>query len=264
MSLADFVTVTERDSPVILHAPHGSRVIPDRYGAAFTLDAAELDAELHRMTDHFTDELVTSITGASSIVNHLSRLVVDVERFPDASEEMNQVGMGVLYTHGSQRQEIRRPTSDNLEELMAFFRDYSQRFARLVDATLERHGRAVILDVHSYPQHPLPYELHAGSPRPELCIGFEPFHATGELLARVRRAFAHLEHGDNAPFVGSYVPLKHYRTDARVESVMLEIRRDVYLNEGSGSILSGHRKVIRLQNCLQVLVDEVRCQKSDT
>ena len=31
----------------------------------------------------------------------------------------------------------------------------------------------------------------------------------------------------DTPFAGTYVPLPHHRTDARVASLMLEIRRDV-------------------------------------
>jgi hypothetical protein len=31
MSFAELFTVTERDSPVILHAPHGGRIIPGRF-----------------------------------------------------------------------------------------------------------------------------------------------------------------------------------------------------------------------------------------
>ena len=33
----------------------------------------------------------------------------------------------------------------------------------------------------------------------------------------------------NEPFRGTYVPLRHYESDRRVASLMLEIRRDVYL-----------------------------------
>ncbi|MCW4386334.1 N-formylglutamate amidohydrolase [Salinibacterium sp. SYSU T00001] len=264
VEFADLFTATERDSPLILHAPHGGRTIPERFRASFVVSADELEAEKDRMTDHFTGELVASITGASSVVNHLSRLVVDVERFPDETEEMNQVGMGVLYTHGSQRQEIRRPSALERGELLAFFDTYSRRFTELVDETLARHGRAVILDVHSYPQHPLPYELHSESRRPQLCIGFEPFHAPDALLDAVRSAFADLEQGDNGPFAGSYVPLKHYRKDARVQSVMLEVRRDVYMDEESGSISDGRQLFVRLREHLQRLVDAVGCQILDT
>jgi hypothetical protein len=33
------------------------------------------------------------------------------------------------------------------------------------------------------------------------------------------------------PFAGTYVPLRYYRTDLRVESLMVEVRRDAYLGE---------------------------------
>lgn len=65
-------------------------------------------------------------------------------------------------------------------------------------------------------------------------------------------SFPHLESSSNAPFAGTYVPLKHYHHDARVSSVMLEIRRDVYMDEATVTVepvgLRG------LQESLQLLV----------
>jgi predicted N-formylglutamate amidohydrolase len=40
--------------------------------------------------------------------------------------------------------------------------------------------------------------------------------------------------GLNEPFIGTHVPLKQYGTDQRVKSVMIEIRRDLYMDEATG------------------------------
>lgn len=242
-------------TPVILHAPHGGRTIPAEFLADFLISPAELESEKDLMTDHFTDELVTQIRGASAVINGLSRLAVDVERFPDDTEEMNAVGMGVLYTHGSQRQEIRQVPESKRAPLLDYFAEYSARFAELVDATLAVHSRAVIIDVHSYSEHALPYELHGAGFRPQLCIGSEPFHASDELLANVSASFPSLDSRANHPFTGAYVPLKHYGTDARVSSVMLEIRRDVYMDEATVS--PKPQAFSQLQSSLQTLVTQL-------
>ena len=214
-------------APVILHAPHGGTLVPDEQRAAFTIGDAELAAEISALTDHATDAMIRPVPGASLVMNRLSRFVVDPERFPDGREEMLAVGMGAFYTHGTRRQLIRPDVSDSA--LPAFHQHYSTVVEQLTTRALERHDWALILDVHSYPETALPYELHAEEHRPELCIGYEPFHAREGLLAVVRDAFVGWEVGENEPFHGAYVPLAYYGTDRRVQSVMLEIRRDTYL-----------------------------------
>lgn len=226
-------------SPVILHAPHGSTEIPDRWRRHFLVDDAAIDRELLALTDHGVDRMVRGTleaTTASAVIAEVSRLVVDVERFPGDEEEMNAVGMGVLYTHGAWRERIRDVPADDRSALLEHFAAYSTAVERLVDRALEQHGRAVIIDVHSYPTHAMPFELHGDGPRPELCIGFDRRHASEPLIGAVRSVFERFSHVENSPFIGAYVPLRHYGRDPRVEAVMLEIRRDQYMDEASGGL----------------------------
>lgn len=226
------VTDASAITPVIVHAPHGSRFIPAELEHTYLLDSNEMTAEKNHMTDHFTDILVRGLSGCSTIVNGLSRFVVDVERFPDEREEMLAVGMGAFYTHGSARQPIREDAHTQNPALLEFFRAYSRAFTELVQRTVDHHDRAVIIDVHSYPTHPLPYELHSDEPRPELDIGADETHTSPALIDQVRECFAQLQAGVNESFHGTYVPLRFYDAkDARVQSVMLEIRRDTYMDE---------------------------------
>jgi N-formylglutamate amidohydrolase len=255
IDLKRLFTLTDHSlsSPVILHAPHGSRFIPDELKATFSLNALALEAEKDLMTDHFTNDLVLNTSGASSLVNGLSRFVVDVERFPDEREEMLVVGMGAFYTHGSHKQLLRESKHTTNPALRDFFDAYSDAFTELVQRTVDCHGHAVIIDVHSYPTEALPYELHSDEARPQLDIGADATHTSALLVGEVIKAFGHLQVGINESFHGTYVPLRFYEAkDSRVQSVMLEIRRDTYMDEQSVTI--DLEKFSVLQESLQQLV----------
>jgi predicted N-formylglutamate amidohydrolase len=69
-----------------------------------------------------------------------------------------------------------------------------------------------------------------------LCIGTDDFHTGNGLIAAARTAFESLTSVTlNEPFRGTYVPLEFYGRDARVQSLMLEIRKDTY---GFGAVAS--------------------------
>jgi N-formylglutamate amidohydrolase len=221
-------------SGVILHVPHGSREIPPDARASILLDDRALAVELDLMTDAHT-ALIASRAAPSAwlFVNPYSRLVVDPERFPDEREEMTAVGMGAVYTRTSQGLPLRSSVDGAL--LARYYDPYAGAMADLVDARLSAAGYAVILDIHSYPSLPLPYELHADRPRPAVCLGTDPFHTPAWLLDAASRAFAAVgEVGLDSPFSGCYVPLRHHHRDQRVSALMLEIRRDVYMREPGG------------------------------
>jgi N-formylglutamate deformylase len=224
-------------SPVILHVPHASRDLGD---ARFAAGPADIADELDHLTDTDTDVIARRAAAASAtrpwiFVNRLSRLVVDPERFPDDTEEMRAVGMGAVYTHGYAGRRLRDddPVRDQALLREHFF-PYAAGVTALVKERLAATGRAVIIDVHSYPAAALPYELHGAGPRPPICLGVDDFHTPPELLARAEDAFAGFERARNTPFAGAYVPLEYYRREPAVTAVMIEIRRDQYLGDPAG------------------------------
>ncbi|WP_328767451.1 N-formylglutamate amidohydrolase [Streptomyces sp. NBC_00286] len=228
------------DSPVILHVPHSSRAIPADVRSGIVLEDAALERELDHITDAHTARLAAMAaercaTAPWRFVNQLSRLVVDHERFPDEREEMLAVGMGAVYMRTTHRAELRPADHDGQLLIERYFHPYAAAMTDAVTERLDAVGRAVIIDVHSYPTERLPYELHGDGPRPPICLGRDAFHTPADLLARAGRAFAGFGGtGVNSPFEGTYVPLKYYANDARVSALMIEIRRDVYMSEPGG------------------------------
>jgi len=234
------ITPGAAGSPVILHVPHASRELTPVARAGLLLDDAALEAELDRMTDAYTDVIARRAARSTAwlFINVYSRLVVDPERFPDEREEMRAVGMGAVYTRTSLGDPLRLADAPETETLLSgHFHPYARAFTELVDERLAATGRAVIVDVHSYPSRRLPYELHGDGPRPPVCFGTDPFHTPPALVEAATEAFAGA--GLNSPFAGCYVPIKHYGTDPRVAAIMVEIRRDTYMVEPAGPPTGG-------------------------
>ena len=239
------------DGAVVLHAPHGSRAVPDAERTRILLDDAALAAELDDMTDGHTDLIAARAADAATprpwiFANRLSRLVVDPERFPDEREEMLAVGMGAVYTRASTRGPLRQADPDHRDALLSrYFHPYAQAMTDLIDDRLAAAGRAVIIDVHSYPSKRLPYELHGDGPRPPICLGTDDFHTPPRLLDAARAAFRDCGGIElDTPFAGCYVPLKHYGRDRSVAALMIEIRRDLYMAEPGGAPTAGLDAVV--------------------
>ncbi|MGW2201595.1 N-formylglutamate amidohydrolase [Streptomyces sp. NPDC001774] len=228
------------DSPVLLHVPHSSRELPPDVRDGIVLGDEELARELDHITDSHTAEIAAVAARTAAVtpwrfVNRLSRLVVDPERFPDEREEMRAVGMGAVYTRTTHRAELRPEEYDARPLLDRYFTPYARAMTAAVEERLAAAGRAVIVDVHSYPTEALPYELHGDGPRPPICLGTDAFHTPPALVDAARKAFAPFGGiGTDSPFAGTYVPLDHYGRDPRVTALMIEIRRDVYMTEPGG------------------------------
>ena len=204
-------------SPIVLHLPQASTLIPEDLRQDFLLSDQELQEELNRITDHATDLIFQqAFPEANAIVFPVSRLVVDLERFSDDSQElMSQVGMGVTYTRGSLRQPLREQlTQGKRQELLErYYIPHHQKLTDAVEESLLANDHCLIIDGHSFPALPLPYELNQTAFRPDFCLGTDDFHTPEELVARVEKMLGSCGYSTarDQPFSGPIVPMKHYQ-----------------------------------------------------
>jgi N-formylglutamate amidohydrolase len=204
------------------------------------LSDAELNDEIKKMTDHHTYDLFAQgVSSSQVVVAPVSRLVVDVERFEDdALEPMSGVGMGVVYKKTHDSKILRRPISEEERGtlLNEWYRPHHLRLSNAVENAIKCHGRCLIIDCHSFPKEALPHENALDADRPEICIGTDEYHTSKELAGWLVNSFRRPGRrvSLNSPFSGSLVPQLWYHLDRRVESVMIEVRRDTYMHELKG------------------------------
>jgi len=124
---------------------------------------------------------------------------------------------------------------------VARFEDDALGLSSAVENAIECYGRCLIIDCHSYPQTALPYEASSDADRPDICIGTDEYHTPKQLADWLVNAFARSGRSVslNSPFSGSLVAQGYYHLDKRVESVMIEVRRDTYMNEHTGVRIPG-------------------------
>ena len=209
---------------VILHVPHSSTFIPTH--CQFLITESELAMEVEKLTDHHT-QMLFDCDGASKLVFPVSRLVVDPERFID--DPMESVGMGVVYTQTTNGNALRAISEiDRLALLNTYYHPHHTALTRMVGDCLEQHNQCLIIDCHSFPAQPLPYESDMN--RPDICIGTDSYHTSAELKDCLLKVFETSGYrvAIDSPFSGSIVPLKHYHLDPRVSSVMIEVNRSLY------------------------------------
>jgi len=234
---------------LILHIPHSSINIPLKEGYVVADDI--LDEEILKLIDWYTDDLFHS-PGDISIIAEFSRIFCDPERFSDDSKEiMAKFGMGVLYEK-SDAGNIIRTVSPELREriLKEYYWKHHGKLSSAVSEQLDEYGSALIIDCHSYPSIPLFRDLNQDAERPDFNIGTDSFH-TPEKLIDISKEFFNKKGyslGIDWPYGGSIVPLEYYHKNKKVESIMLEINRGLYLNEPTNEKSENYREIKNVTN----------------
>ena len=223
-----------RTKQLILHIPHSSENIPHTRG--YVVNRAIIDEEILKLTDWHTDDLF-SFEDSIDVKANFSRVFCDTERFSDDSQEvMAKFGMGVLYEKADDGSVIRKINQEVRDSILnEYYWPHHEKLNKAVEKQLNAHGKALIIDCHSFPNIPFNRSLNTRMPRPDFNIGTDSFHTPNYLIELSKDFFTEKGYtiGIDWPYSGSIVPLKYYKQNKNVESIMLEVNRRLYLKEGT-------------------------------
>lgn len=229
---------------IILHIPHSSINIPCY--DAYIVDKEILEKEILKLTDWYTDDLFFSEEDII-IKSEFSRIFCDTERFMDESKEiMAQFGMGVLYKKNDDGTVIRILDHETKEMILNdYYWTHHKKFTLVVDDQLAIFEKALILDCHSFPSEPLNRDIDKNPKRPDFNIGTDAYHTPKKLIEISKDFFKNAGYslGIDWPYKGSIVPIKHYRQNKNVISIMLEINRALYLKEPSNERSANYTEI---------------------
>ena len=214
---------------LIFHIPHSSIKIPS--SAKYLLNDNMLTNEILKLTDLETDKIF-NIENTTKIIFDYNRVFCDVERLPDEQEEMFKVGRGFYYTHTDEGLEL-RDESDK-ETVRNLYNAHHTLLEETVQSHLLHNDIAVIIDCHSFSDTPFDTDLDKAMNRPDICIGTDEYHTPPDLIELIKNGYeeAGFNVRINSPYSGTIVPLKYYKQNPSVKSIMIEINRKLFYRNG--------------------------------
>ena len=232
-------------SGVIFGSPHSGRDYPDWFLAESMLDAPRLRSS----EDAFVDRLIAPAVaaGAVTLSARVPRCVVDLNRGPDELDPAAisgvapgrpdpriLAGLGVIPRVVAQGRAIRHgklSATEAARRIETLWRPYHAALGALMDEAVDRHGRAILIDVHSMPREAL---AHLQAPPPEVVIGDRNGRsADPAIVAAVADALvgAGFRIRRNSPFAGAHVAATYGRPAEGRHVVQIEIDRSLYMDE---------------------------------
>lgn len=235
------VRSTGAESPVVVEVPHAGLAVPDDVRA--TIVASRDD--LLRDSDAFVDHIWAAApkSGASLLVSHVSRYVVDLNRAPD------DVGRDVVPDHPAPRPTqprgvVWRVTSDGrpamsrsivhdelVERLTRYHAPYHAALAEELERKHRRFGRVLLVAAHSMPSRGRARERRAdivpGTRGGTTCKG----EILRELEALAKDEALSLKHDE--PYRGGWTTGSWGRPDDGYHALQIELSRGLYLDEAT-------------------------------
>jgi N-formylglutamate deformylase len=242
------------ETPVVVEVPHAGFAI-DLESMAFTI--APLRG-VGRDADLFVDRLFEAAPdhGATLLVAHVSRLVIDLNRGPDdvdglavEGRDAQNLPRGLIWrttTEGEPVLARRLPEAELTRRMHAFYEPYHAMLRSLLDEKIAKFGHAVLLCAHSMPSQGRRGHVDVGEGRADIVPGTRGrTTAAPEIIDAVdtvaERAGFSVKHDD--PYKGGYTTGHYGRPNERTHAVQVEIARRLYMQEDELRLADGFARV---------------------
>ena len=238
----------------VFHVPHDGNAFPEELMEAVCISRGEFLKYHETMRDRDIEKIIPREYSNSFNVQKfkISRLLCDVERFLGAEEEMERYGMGFCYENAYDGTRIKNVT----EELKAKTLKYYREHHRAVDDMCGRYPRILFFDLHSYSDGIVPADyLESERETPDVCIGTDPEHTPGHLIATVRECFetAGYQTAVNYPYSGCFVPDAVMNGNCKTDcaAIMIELNRRIYCDDEGDPKL---KELEKLQGIMEQII----------
>jgi N-formylglutamate amidohydrolase len=211
--------------PIIASVPHSGMYVPGEIARQF----AQGHGQWLRNTDWYLPQLYSFLPelGVTMIEATHSRYVVDLNRDPkgDLHGAFTRAAIARETAQGAPVYAQPQDAALLIARLDAYHAPFHSALRALLTDTLERFGRALLLDLHSF----------MGPITADVCIGDRWGATCSEHTTRIFQAAFAQQGFDvvrNAPFAGGYI-VQAYADPPNAESLQLELRYTNYLDCGA-------------------------------
>lgn len=237
--------------PIIFTSPHSGSIYPE----SFLARSQQSLKSLRRNEDALIDKLFASVTnhGAPLLKARFPRCFVDVNRAEDELPQKwlkrNQVataraeiGLGVIPEIIAEDKPIyKRGLKPSIIEarLDMLYRPYHAALVKLIETSKMLFGHAIIIDCHSMPGF-----SPMGTRRADIILGDRyGTSCHSETTDLIHNLFAAHGYGvtRNYPYAGSHVTSHYGRPEDGVQTIQIEINRDLYLNPDTYEPMRGYK-----------------------
>lgn len=231
--------------PLVVEVPHAGLKVPPLFAPQLLASARTMA----RDADLYVDELYQDapLEGATLLVSHVSRYVVDLNRAETDVDAESVRGAGTaqraprgviwrLTTEGERC--LTAPLSPREFEarMQVIHRPYHEALRGLIADTVGRFGYCVLLAAHSMPSAGRNGRGDAGAPRADVVPGTQGRSTAG---ARVIDAVDQIAeeagltvlHDD--PYRGGFTTRHYGRPRDRVHAIQVELARRLYMDEAT-------------------------------
>ncbi|TAK53358.1 MAG: N-formylglutamate deformylase [Gammaproteobacteria bacterium] len=235
MTAAATFSLVRGSQPLLVSLPHAGRAIPPQIAARLVpraLAVEDTDWHLERLYD-FVPQL-----GASLLVPHCSRYVIDLNRPPGDTPMYagaNNTGLVPLTSFSGEPlyRDGKAPGNDETRaRVAAYWQPYHDALAAELARLHRRHGFALLWDGHSI-RSELPWlfagrlpDLNLGTAAGSSCAAALRNRLIAQIEAQVR--FGHVADGR---FTGGYITRHYGRPGQDIHAVQMEMTWSCYLDE---------------------------------